>query len=150
MNFPELFFVCLQVEQYRNVIFHGPEGSLQDYIAYQIAACIKVLTQSISSKLVQKLGFSQFHQVYTFSTQQKQVSAGSTCEIVKVEVDAGFSKEQLAELFISSGKIISAGLILVVCKKNCTKIHENILHSGWHFFNRTYRFPGAWGKMIRV
>ncbi|CAN8210870.1 unnamed protein product [Coccothraustes coccothraustes] len=66
------------VEQYRNVIFHGPEGSLQDYIAYQIAACMK----------------------------QKQVSAGSTCEIVKVEVDAGFSKEQLAELFISNACLI--------------------------------------------
>ncbi|XP_066175076.1 cortactin-binding protein 2 [Sylvia atricapilla] len=66
------------VEQYRNVIFHGPEGSLQDYIAYQIAACMK----------------------------QKQVAAGSTCEIVKVEVDAGFSKEQLAELFISNACLI--------------------------------------------
>uniref|UniRef100_A0A8C5TQX1 Cortactin binding protein 2 n=1 Tax=Malurus cyaneus samueli TaxID=2593467 RepID=A0A8C5TQX1_9PASS len=66
------------VEQYRNVIFHGPEGSLQDYIAYQIAACVK----------------------------QKQVAAGSTCEIVKVEVDAGFSKEQLAELFISNACLI--------------------------------------------
>ncbi|NXG42584.1 CTTB2 protein, partial [Psilopogon haemacephalus] len=66
------------VEQYHNVIFHGPEGSLQDYMAYQIAVCIK----------------------------QKQVSAGSTCEIVKVEVDAGFSKEQLAELFISSACLV--------------------------------------------
>uniref|UniRef100_A0A8C3EJ67 Cortactin-binding protein 2 n=1 Tax=Corvus moneduloides TaxID=1196302 RepID=A0A8C3EJ67_CORMO len=66
------------VEQYRNVIFHGPEGSLQDYIAYQIAACMK----------------------------QKQVAAGSTCEIVKVEVDAGFSKEHLAELFISNACLI--------------------------------------------
>ncbi|NWU62278.1 CTTB2 protein, partial [Pterocles burchelli] len=66
------------VEQYRNVIFHGPEGSLQDYIAYQIAACMK----------------------------QKQVAAGSTCEIIKVEVDAGFSKEQLAELFISSACLV--------------------------------------------
>ncbi|XP_058719472.1 cortactin-binding protein 2-like isoform X1 [Poecile atricapillus] len=66
------------VEQYRNVIFHGPEGSLQDYIAYQIASCVK----------------------------QKQVAAGSTCEIVKVEVDAGFSKEQLAEVFISNACLI--------------------------------------------
>nr|XP_009941759.1 PREDICTED: cortactin-binding protein 2 [Opisthocomus hoazin] len=66
------------VEQYRNVIFHGPEGSLQDYIAYQIAACMK----------------------------QKQVAAGSTCEIIKVKVDAGFSKEQLAELFISSACLV--------------------------------------------
>uniref|UniRef100_A0A8C3L5G8 Cortactin-binding protein 2 n=1 Tax=Chrysolophus pictus TaxID=9089 RepID=A0A8C3L5G8_CHRPC len=66
------------VEQYHNVIFHGPEGSLQDYIAYQIAACMK----------------------------QKQVAAGSTCDIIKVEVDAGFSKEQLAELFISSACLV--------------------------------------------
>ncbi|XP_069707057.1 cortactin-binding protein 2 isoform X3 [Phaenicophaeus curvirostris] len=66
------------VEQYRNVIFHGPEGSLQDYIAYQIAACIK----------------------------QKQLAAGSTCEIIKVEVNADFSKEQLAELFISSACLV--------------------------------------------
>ncbi|NWR71537.1 CTTB2 protein, partial [Centropus unirufus] len=66
------------VEQYHNVIFHGPEGSLQDYIAYQIAACIK----------------------------QKQVAAGTSCEIIKVEVDAGFSKEQLAELFISSACLV--------------------------------------------
>lgn len=44
------------------------------------------------------------------------MAAGSTCEIVKVEVDPGFSKEQLAELFINSGKVISAGLILVICR----------------------------------
>jgi len=54
------------------------------------------------------LEYSPFHQIHTFSTQQKQVAAGSTCDIVKVEVDAGFSKEQLAELFISSGKLISS------------------------------------------
>ncbi|NWV01737.1 CTTB2 protein, partial [Upupa epops] len=66
------------VEQYRNVIFHGPEGSLQDYIAYQIATCMK----------------------------QKQVAAGSTCEVIKVEVDADFSKEQLAELFISAACLV--------------------------------------------
>lgn len=71
----------------------------------------------MSSKLVHKSEFSLFYQIYKFSTQQKQVAAGSTCEIVKVEVDAGFSKEQLAELFISNGKVISAGLILVVCRK---------------------------------
>jgi len=45
------------------------------------------------------------------------VAAGSTCEIIKVKVDAGFSKEQLAELFISSGKVISAGLILEIFRK---------------------------------
>uniref|UniRef100_A0A8D0HET7 Cortactin-binding protein 2 n=1 Tax=Sphenodon punctatus TaxID=8508 RepID=A0A8D0HET7_SPHPU len=66
------------VEQYHNVIFHGPEGSLQDYIAHQLALCMK----------------------------QKQVAAGFTCEIVKVEVDADFSKEQLVELFINSACLI--------------------------------------------
>jgi len=30
------------VEQYHNVVFHGPEGSLQDYIAHQLALCMKV------------------------------------------------------------------------------------------------------------
>ncbi|XP_068963196.1 cortactin-binding protein 2 isoform X5 [Petaurus breviceps papuanus] len=66
------------VEQYHNVIFHGPEGSLQDYIAHQIALCMK----------------------------QKQTAAGFTCEIVRVEVDADFSKHQLVELFISSACLI--------------------------------------------
>lgn len=45
------------------------------------------------------------------------MAGGSTCEIVKVEVDAGFSKEQLAELFISNGKAILERLILVTCRK---------------------------------
>ncbi|XP_074124307.1 cortactin-binding protein 2 isoform X4 [Sminthopsis crassicaudata] len=66
------------VEQYHNVIFHGPEGSLQDYITHQIALCIK----------------------------QKQTAAGFTCEIVRAEVDADFSKHQLIELFISSACLI--------------------------------------------
>uniref|UniRef100_A0A8C8VFS3 Cortactin-binding protein 2 n=1 Tax=Pelusios castaneus TaxID=367368 RepID=A0A8C8VFS3_9SAUR len=66
------------VEQYRNVIFHGPEGSLQDYIAHQIAICMK----------------------------KRQVAAGFTCEIVKIQVDADFSKEQLAELFISNACLV--------------------------------------------
>nr|XP_056701987.1 cortactin-binding protein 2 isoform X3 [Euleptes europaea] len=66
------------VEQYRNVIFHGPEGSLQDYIAYQIALCMK----------------------------HKQLASGFSCEIVRVKIDADFSKEQLAEFFISSACLI--------------------------------------------
>ncbi|CAI5785383.1 cortactin-binding protein 2 isoform X1 [Podarcis lilfordi] len=66
------------VEQYRNIIFHGPEGSLQDYVAYQIALCMK----------------------------HKQLAAGFSCEIVKVKIDSDFSKEQLAELFINSGCLI--------------------------------------------
>ncbi|XP_015271496.1 PREDICTED: cortactin-binding protein 2-like, partial [Gekko japonicus] len=66
------------VEQYRNVIFHGPEGSLQDYIAYQIALCM----------------------------EHKQLASGFSCEIVRVKIDADFSKEQLAELFISTACLI--------------------------------------------
>uniref|UniRef100_F6XFJ5 Cortactin-binding protein 2 n=1 Tax=Ornithorhynchus anatinus TaxID=9258 RepID=F6XFJ5_ORNAN len=66
------------VEQYHNVVFHGPEGSLQDYIAHQIALCLK----------------------------HKQTAAGFPCEIVKAEVDTNFSKEQLVELFINSACLI--------------------------------------------
>nr|XP_020645342.1 cortactin-binding protein 2 [Pogona vitticeps] len=66
------------VEQYRNIIFHGPEGSLQDYLAYQIALCLK----------------------------HKQLAAGFGCEIVRVKIDADFSKEQLAELFIRNTCLI--------------------------------------------
>lgn len=32
------------------------------------------------------------------------MAAGFSCEIVRAKVDAGFSKEQLVDLFISSGK----------------------------------------------
>nr|XP_011729075.1 cortactin-binding protein 2 isoform X3 [Macaca nemestrina] len=66
------------VEQYHNVIFHGPEGSLQDYIVHQLALCLK----------------------------HRQMAAGFSCEIVRAEVDAGFSKEQLLDLFISSACLI--------------------------------------------
>ncbi|KAJ6654089.1 hypothetical protein lerEdw1_007453 [Lerista edwardsae] len=66
------------VEQYRNVIFHGPEGSLQDYVASQIALCLK----------------------------HKQLAAGFSCEIVRVKIDPNFSKEQLTELFINSACLI--------------------------------------------
>ncbi|KAM9077304.1 cortactin-binding protein 2 isoform 3-T3 [Megaptera novaeangliae] len=66
------------VEQYHNVIFHGPEGSLQDYIAHQLALCMK----------------------------HRQMAAGVPCEIVRAEVDTGFSKDQLVDLFISSACLI--------------------------------------------
>nr|XP_058930356.1 cortactin-binding protein 2 isoform X2 [Kogia breviceps] len=66
------------VEQYHNVIFHGPEGSLQDYIAHQLALCVK----------------------------HRQMAAGFPCEIVRAEVDTGFSKDQLVDLFISSACLI--------------------------------------------
>ncbi|KAB0375912.1 hypothetical protein FD755_012555 [Muntiacus reevesi] len=67
-----------RVEQYHNVIFHGPEGSLQDYIAHQLALCLK----------------------------HRQMAAGFPCEIVRAEVDADFSKEQLVDLFISNACLI--------------------------------------------
>uniref|UniRef100_A0A8C2YKD0 Cortactin-binding protein 2 n=1 Tax=Chinchilla lanigera TaxID=34839 RepID=A0A8C2YKD0_CHILA len=66
------------VEQYRNVIFHGPEGSLQDYIVHQLALCVK----------------------------HRQMAAGYSCDIVRAEVGAGFSRELLAHLFISSACLI--------------------------------------------
>ncbi|XP_006859378.1 PREDICTED: cortactin-binding protein 2 [Chrysochloris asiatica] len=66
------------VQQYHNVIFHGPEGSLQDYIVHQLALCMK----------------------------HRQMAGGFTCEIVRAEVDAGFSKEQLVDLFIRNGCLI--------------------------------------------
>ncbi|KAM9215911.1 cortactin-binding protein 2 [Dugong dugon] len=66
------------VEQYHNVIFHGPEGSLQDYIAHQLALCMK----------------------------HRQMAVGFSCEIVRAEVDAGFSKEKLVDLFIRSACLI--------------------------------------------
>ncbi|XP_051007838.1 cortactin-binding protein 2 [Acomys russatus] len=66
------------VEQYHNVIFHGPEGSLQDYIAYQLALCMK----------------------------HRQMAAGFPCEIVRAEVDPGFSKEQLVDVFVSNACLI--------------------------------------------
>ena len=41
------------------------------------------------------------------------MAAGFPCEIVRAEVDADFSKEQLVDLFISSGKTISANWIVI-------------------------------------
>ncbi|XP_073920586.1 cortactin-binding protein 2 isoform X3 [Castor canadensis] len=84
------------VEQYHNVIFHGPEGSLQDYIAHQLALCMK----------------------------HRQMAAGFSCEIVRAEVDAGFSKEQLVDLFISSACLIPMKQCPV--KKKIIIILENL------------------------
>ncbi|MBN3319226.1 CTTB2 protein, partial [Atractosteus spatula] len=66
------------VEQYRNVIFHGPEGSCQEYITNQISQYIK----------------------------HKQKPLGISCDIVTLEVDANLSKEQLVEFFINCGFLI--------------------------------------------
>ncbi|KAL6034546.1 hypothetical protein STEG23_034984, partial [Scotinomys teguina] len=84
------------VEQYHNVIFHGPEGSLQDFIAHQLALCMK----------------------------HKQMAAGFPCEIVRAEVDTGFSKEQLVDVFISSACLIPVKQSPV--KKKIIVILENL------------------------
>ncbi|XP_047416186.1 cortactin-binding protein 2 isoform X3 [Sciurus carolinensis] len=84
------------VEQYHNVIFHGPEGSLQEYIAHQLALCMK----------------------------HRQLAAGFSCEIVRTEVDASFSKEQLVDLFISSACLIPVKQSPV--KKKIIIILENL------------------------
>ncbi|KAG2459833.1 CTTB2 protein, partial [Polypterus senegalus] len=64
------------VEQYRNVIFHGPEGSCQLYLAQQISQFIK----------------------------HKQEAAGISCELVTIKVDANLSKKQLIETFTNCVK----------------------------------------------
>ncbi|XP_039617336.1 cortactin-binding protein 2 [Polypterus senegalus] len=66
------------VEQYRNVIFHGPEGSCQLYLAQQISQFIK----------------------------HKQEAAGISCELVTIKVDANLSKKQLIETFTNCGFLV--------------------------------------------
>uniref|UniRef100_A0A8C1YB82 Cortactin-binding protein 2 n=1 Tax=Cyprinus carpio TaxID=7962 RepID=A0A8C1YB82_CYPCA len=75
MHFDELDFVfsCGQVEQYHNVIFHGLEGSFQEYIANQISLYIK----------------------------HRQEAQGIGCDVVRVEIDESLSKEHLLEIFIN-------------------------------------------------
>ncbi|XP_047452236.1 cortactin-binding protein 2 [Mugil cephalus] len=63
------------VEQYGNLIFHGLEGSCQEYIANMVAQCIK----------------------------SKQEAAGLGCDVVRVEVEESLTKEQLLETFITCG-----------------------------------------------
>ncbi|XP_018611478.2 cortactin-binding protein 2 isoform X1 [Scleropages formosus] len=67
------------VEQYHNVIFHGLEGSCQEYIANQISHCIK----------------------------HKQEVMGVGCDIVRIQVDENMSKDQLLETFINCGFLVS-------------------------------------------
>ncbi|XP_063783291.1 cortactin-binding protein 2 [Pseudophryne corroboree] len=66
------------VEQYHNVIFQGPEGSLQEYIVNQLSLYIK----------------------------HKEEATCFSCDIVKVEVDSELSREQLVDIFINSGCLI--------------------------------------------
>ncbi|XP_076848321.1 cortactin-binding protein 2 [Brachyhypopomus gauderio] len=66
------------VEQYHNVIFHGLEGSCQDYIANQISYHIK----------------------------HRQEAMGKGCEIIHVEIEENLSKDQLLETFINCGFLV--------------------------------------------
>ncbi|XP_042351844.1 LOW QUALITY PROTEIN: cortactin-binding protein 2 [Plectropomus leopardus] len=66
------------VEQYGNLIFHGLEGSCQEYIANLVAHCIK----------------------------SKQEAGRLSCDVVRVEVEESLTKEQLLETFISCGFLV--------------------------------------------
>ncbi|KAJ8381865.1 hypothetical protein SKAU_G00026430 [Synaphobranchus kaupii] len=66
------------VEQYRNVVLHGLEGSCQGYIANQISLCIK----------------------------HRQEAMGVGCDIITVEMEEDLSKEQLLETFINCGFLV--------------------------------------------
>ncbi|XP_034031623.1 cortactin-binding protein 2 [Thalassophryne amazonica] len=68
------------VEQYGNLIFHGLEGSCQEYIAKLVACCIK----------------------------SKQEAGGFGCDVVRVEVEESLTKEQLLETFVSCGFLVPA------------------------------------------
>ncbi|KAG9273218.1 cortactin-binding protein 2 [Astyanax mexicanus] len=67
------------VEQYRNVIFHGLEGSFQEYIANQISQHIK----------------------------HRQEAMGISCDVIRVEIEESLSKDQLLETFINCGFLMS-------------------------------------------
>ncbi|XP_070687503.1 cortactin-binding protein 2 [Pempheris klunzingeri] len=68
------------VEQYGNLIFHGLEGSCQEYVANLVARCIKT----------------------------KQETVGLSCDVVRVEVEESLTKEQLLETFITCGFLVPA------------------------------------------
>uniref|UniRef100_A0A671PMX0 Cortactin-binding protein 2 n=1 Tax=Sinocyclocheilus anshuiensis TaxID=1608454 RepID=A0A671PMX0_9TELE len=80
------------VEQYHNVIFHGLEDSFQDYIANQISHYIK----------------------------HRQEAQGIGCDVVRVEIDEGLSKEHLLEIFINC----SAGRCVVVVLEGLQRAHS--------------------------
>lgn len=118
-SLPRILLGFEQVEQYHNVIFHGPEGSLQDYIANQLALCMKVL--SISLLLLFFLNWEVYRtHVPVLLSQHRQMAAGFPCEIVRAEVDSGFSKEQLVDVFISNGKKLSKSWLM--------KTRRHVLH----------------------
>uniref|UniRef100_A0A8C2APS4 Cortactin-binding protein 2 n=1 Tax=Cyprinus carpio TaxID=7962 RepID=A0A8C2APS4_CYPCA len=89
------------VEQYHNVIFHGLEGSFQDYIANQISHYIK----------------------------HRKEAQGIGCDVVRVEIDEGLSKEHLLEIFINCGFLVSlhegsAGRCVVVVLEGLQRAHS--------------------------
>ncbi|KAL4659480.1 cortactin-binding protein 2-like [Arapaima gigas] len=69
------------VEQYHNVVFHGLEGSCQEYIANLVSICIK----------------------------NRKEATGVACDVVKVEVDENLTKEQLLETFVNCGFLVPGG-----------------------------------------
>uniref|UniRef100_A0A672MM78 Cortactin-binding protein 2 n=1 Tax=Sinocyclocheilus grahami TaxID=75366 RepID=A0A672MM78_SINGR len=97
LRFDELdcVFTCDQVEQYHNVIFHGLEGSFQEYIANQISHYIK----------------------------HRQEAQGIGCDVVRVEIDESLSKEHLLEIFINCGKS-STGRCVVVVLEGLQRAHS--------------------------
>ncbi|XP_067276644.1 cortactin-binding protein 2 [Pseudorasbora parva] len=89
------------VEQYHNVIFHGLEGSFQEYIANQISHYIK----------------------------HRQEAQGIGCDVVRVEIDESLSKEHLLEIFINCGFLVSlhedsAGRCVVAVLEGLERAHS--------------------------
>ncbi|XP_036373873.1 LOW QUALITY PROTEIN: cortactin-binding protein 2-like [Megalops cyprinoides] len=74
------------VEQYRNVILHGMEGSCQEYIAGQLSLCVK----------------------------HRQEAMGLPCDIIRVEVDENLTKDQLVETFINCGFLVPVSEVTTV------------------------------------
>ncbi|KAG9329574.1 hypothetical protein JZ751_003661, partial [Albula glossodonta] len=89
------------VEQYRNVILHGLEGSCQSHIASQISLCIK----------------------------HRQEARGQGCDIITVEMEEDLSKEQLLETFINCGFLVpvnhvSTGRSVVMVLEGLERVHS--------------------------
>ncbi|XP_059420998.1 cortactin-binding protein 2 isoform X2 [Carassius carassius] len=89
------------VEQYHNVIFHGLEGSFQEYMANQISHYIK----------------------------HRQEAQGIGCDVVRVEIDESLSKEHLLEIFINCGFLVSlhegsTGRCVVVVLEGLQRAHS--------------------------
>lgn len=89
------------VEQYHNVIFHGLEGSFQEYIANQISHYIK----------------------------HRQEAQGIGCDVIRVEMEENLSKEQLLEIFINCGFLVSlhegsTGRCVVVVLEGLERAHS--------------------------